>query len=556
MKILKKEFISRYIPIIDTMSNYKSRFLLMDLIGAVTLVAITIPEAVAYAQMAGVPPVVGFYSIPLAMLGYAIFGSSRNVIVGPSSTVAIMSAAVIGTFAVRETGDFLALTAALAIICGLIFLIFGIAKLGFIANFISEPVITGFIFGLALYIIMRQIPKVLGISGVDGNFFQVGVHIVKNLSSIQWWTFLIGAPSIIILFIIGKYLPRIPGAIIIVIFSILMVTFLNLESKGVHIIGDIPAALPKLSIPNVGFSDIFRLIPGALGIVFIGYAETLSIARNYSAKHHYEISPNQELIALGISNLGSGLSSGFAVDGSLSRSAANDAAGAKSQLSPIIATGIMIIVVIWLTPLFHNLAEATIGAIIIHAVWHLINANKLRRFYKINKVDFWLSLLALLGVLALDVLAGLTIAVVASMLSLTFRSSKLIIVYLGKNPGQEVYVDIKTHPNSKTISGVVIMRPNTGLFYANINQLHNEIRDILKSSKEKVKALVISLESTTNLDVDSINTLNKIRDELKHKGIELLFARAHGKLKNMIKQNILNGDAKKDIIFDSIRNTV
>ena len=216
----------------------------------------------------------------------------------------------------------------------------------------------------------------------------------------------------------------------------------------------------------------------------------------------------------------------------------------------------MIIVVIWLTPLFHNLAEATIGAIIIHAVWHLINANKLRRFYKINKVDFWLSLLALLGVLALDVLAGLTIAVVASMLSLTFRSSKLIIVYLGKNPGQEVYVDIKTHPNSKTISGVVIMRPNTGLFYANINQLHNEIRDILKSSKEKVKALVISLESTTNLDVDSINTLNKIRDELKHKGIELLFARAHGKLKNMIKQNILKGVAEKEIIFDSIRDAV
>jgi high affinity sulfate transporter 1 len=556
MKFFKKDNIKRYIPIIDAFSDYRARYLLMDFLGAVTLVAITVPEAVAYAQMAGVPPEVGFYTIPLAMLAYAIFGSSRNVIVGPSSTIAVMSAAVIGTLAIQGTDEFLALTAALAIICGVIFLIFGIARLGFISNFISKPVITGFIFGLALYIAMRQIPKVIGISGTEGNFFEVGVHVVRNLGSIHWWTFLIGALSIIILFVLGKFVPRIPGAIVIVIFSILVVTFLNLESRGVHIVGDIPSALPKFAIPDIGFGDIVRLLPGALGIVFIGYAETLGAARDYGAKYHYEVSPNQELIALGVANLGSGFSSGFAVDASLSRSAANDSAGAKSQLSPIIATGLIIMVVLWLTPFFHNLAEAAIGAIIIHAVWHLMKVGELRRIYGIKKVDFWLSLVALFGVLVFGVLPGLVIAVVASMLAMVFRSSKPNIVQLGKVPDRDVYTDIKRHPENKTIEGLVILRPDASLFYANINQLHEEIRDTLKSSKEEIKAVVIDMEATSDIDIETVDVLSEIKDELKNKGIELMLARVRGSVRDIMKRSKLKEMIKEKRIFNTVRDAV
>jgi high affinity sulfate transporter 1 len=556
MKFLRKENIKRYIPIIDTLSNYKAKYIPLDLIAAITLVAITIPEAVAYAQMAGVPPEVGFYTIPLALFAYAIFGSSRNVIVGPSSTIAVMSAAVIGTLAIQGTDDFLALTAALAIICGLIFLIFGIAKLGFISNFISGTVITGFIFGLALFIIIGQIPKVLGISGTDGNFFEKGVYIVKNLGSIQWWTFLIGGLSIIILFLLSKYVPRIPGAIVIVIISILMVTFLNLEAKGVHIVGEIPSALPKFSIPNISFNDILRLIPGALGIVFIGYAETLSASRNYGVKYHYEVSPNQELIALGVANLGSGFSSGFAVDASLSRSAANDSAGAKSQLSPIIATGLIIMVVIWLTPLFYNLAEAAIGAIIIHAVWHLMKVRELKRFYNIKRVDFWLSLVALFGVLIFGVLPGLVIAVVASMLAITLSSSKLNMVQLGKAPDSEVYTDIKRHPENKKISRMVILRPDSPIFYANIKQLQVEIRNIIKSSKEEIKAVIIDLEVTNDLDIQSIDTLNEIKEELEYRGIELILARVHGRIQDLMNRSVLKDMIDEKRVFKSVSDAV
>lgn len=555
-KLISKKDLNKYIPITEWLPAYKRKFLTPDLIAAITLTLISVPQAMAFAEMAGVSPVVGFYTLPLPLLAYAIFGSSRHIMAGPTSSGAILSFAVVSTLAVGDPGRFLALSAALAIISGIIFLIFGIAKLGVISNFISKPVVIGLIFGIAMVMIMGQIPRLLGTKIPGGNFFQDGLQIIISLPQTHGWTILIGATSLAILFLFDRFVPRAPAAIIVLIYGILLVTFAGLADKGVDIVGYIPSGLPKFGIPDIRLSDITLLIPGALGIVIVGFVNSLGAAKSFASKHKYTIDPNQELIAYGAANIGSGFSSGFTVDGSLSRSAASEKAGAKTQMTALISSALVLVIAMWLTPFFRNLPQATLAAIIIHAIWRMMNVNEMRRFFGIRKIDFWLAVLTLVGVLIFDILLGLVIAIIASVLAITLKASLPYLAILGKEPDSDIYSDIKRNPKNAQVEGLLIIRPDAQLFFANIEKLQKEIEKRTKTKTREINAVILSLESTVELDTDSIDTLYEIKKQLDEMGIELMLAKVYTRVHDTLKRSMIIDLIGQNNVFRNVNSAV
>lgn len=556
MNTPKKPYSRWHLPIIDQLSNYSLRLLRADVIAALALLTVSIPLAIAYAQLAGVPPEAGFYAAPVALIGFALFSSSRQTVVGPSSTVALVSAAIIMPLAAGGSERYLVLTAALAIIAGVIFLISGLARLGFIANFMSNTVITGFIFGLVMFIMLRQVPKLFGVEGADGNFFQMAWQISNNLSATHGWTIMVGSTSLAMLLILERFARKVPAAIVVLIYGILLVSFLRLDLQGVEVMGYIPSALPQFNMPDIQYGDVLTLLPGAFGLVFIGFAETISIGRNFASKHHYEVDANRELIGLGVANMGTGLFSGFTVDASMGQSSTMDRGGAKTQLAALIAAGFVLIITSSLTFLFQNLPQATLGAIVIYAVYHSLRYKELRRIYSINKFDFALAMVALFGVLAFNLMLGLLIAVVGSLLAITLKASMPHTAILGKVPNQDTYSDIKRNPNNQAIDGMIIVRPDAPIFFANANRIREEIMSLVHSSKTPTKVVVIDLESTDELDLPSLDMLSELKSRLDDLKVGLNLARVHGSVRRFLQRSSLLDKIGEENIYAHVDQAV
>jgi sulfate permease, SulP family len=342
------------------------------------------------------------------------FGTSHHVVVGSTSSIAILTAAIIASMAAGGSERYIALAADLAILVGALFVLSGLLRLGFVSAFLSRSVVTGFLFGLALVIAIEQVGKLFGIKtgGGSGDFFMEFWNFITHLGETNGWTLLIGVLSLAILFGLPRVFPRIPAALVALVFGIAFVSLFNMEQRGVAIVGTIAGGFPQLKIPSIGLSD---LLPGALGLTLLAYSEHTGATSASAIRHHYDTDANQELVAVGIANLGAGLFQGLAVGGSLSRSTANDTAGARSQVSSLVASALVLLTTIALTPLFYNLPQATLGAIVIRAVIGLMNVGELQRFYHLRIAAFVQALTTMLGVLTLGVLAGLLIAVALSL---------------------------------------------------------------------------------------------------------------------------------------------
>lgn len=549
----------RYLPIAEWLPGYDKSWLRGDTVAAFTVWALLVPEAMAYATLAGVPPEAGLYAAPLALAGYAIFGTSRQLDVGPSSTVAVMSAAVVTPVAAGDPERFIQLTALLAIVVGVIFIVAGLLRLGFVADFMSKPVLAGFIIGLALTIASGQLHKLFGIEVESGNFFEDIWEVLSNLNETVEATLVIGAASLALLFAMHRFTPKLPAALTVTFLSILVVSLFDLDAEGVAIIGEIPAGLPPLGFPDIQLGDVADLIPGALGIVIVGFAESIAAARSYATKYKYEIDADQELIALGAANAGAGFSQGFVVDGSLSKSAASDQAGTKSQMTSIILAVLVLVTAVALTPLFENLAEATLGAIVIHAVWGLIRPLKLRRFYDINQDDFWPALAAMLGVLLFDILAGLAFAVILSLVILVAHVSRPHTTILGRLTvtvaGREidVYRSVAQYPDeAKTVPGLLIFRFDSELFFANSTVFKEDVRAALAVADPQPEVILVDAEAITDIDLTSLDTLGELREELSDEGIELWFARVHASVAELMDRYGLADEIGPDRFYLSV----
>jgi MFS superfamily sulfate permease-like transporter len=516
-----------FFPIVGWLPKYQSAWLRPDLIAALTVWALVVPEAMAYAGIAGVPPEYGLYAAPLALLGYAIFGTSRHLNVGPSSTVAALSFSVVVGLAAAGSDEFIALTVTLAILTGILLIIGGLLRLGVLADFFSKPVLDGFIVGLAITIVVGQLDKLLGYEVESLDFVPDVLLLLKDIGMTHWPTLAVGLVSLALLFLLEKYVPKIPAAITVLFLAIAVSALLNFESMGIHIVGEIPAGLPPIGLPDA--------------------------ARSYATKYNYKIDADQELVALGAANTGAGISQGFCVDGSLSKTAASVQAGAKSQMVSIIAAVVILITIVALTPLFYALPEATLGAIVIHAVWHLINFKKLARYRGITNLDFWTAVVAMLGVLALGILQGLLLAVFIGLLALLIGTKARSTSVLGRVPGEKVYRGLENYPEGETVPGLLILRFDGSLYFANAPDFADEVRSGVELTDPRPRVVLVDGESINGIDATAIDTITELYDELKRSNISLRFARVRAHVMDIMQRTGLDETLGADHFYVSVQ---
>lgn len=517
---------SRLFPILSWLPGYDRKWLRTDLIAGITITALLVPEGMAYAELAGMPPEVIFYAAPVALLLYAIFGTSRQLVVVVSSVQAVMSYSIISALAPPETSEFIILTTALAITAGLVSVLAGILHLGRIAQFFSSSVLAGFVSGLAVVIIVKQLPKIFGIESGSGNVWERLYDLVIHLPETHLLTLAVGLSTLVLMLLMEHYFHKIPAALVVMIYGIVIASVLGLAERGVHVIGEIPAGLSGPALPNIALDQWLSLIPGALALSLVVFAEAIGPARSFATKHRYAISPDQELIAIGAANIGAGLFHGFPMGSSLSKSAANDAAGAKTQMSGIIAAGLTIIVALFLTPLFTNLPEATLGAIVIVAVSGMFKWQEMLRFYRLRRLDFILALVTFLGVLTFEeALWALLLAVVLSLLALVWRASQGRVSELGLGREKLIFEEMGPDSDAKPISGLLIFAPEESLFFANADTVRTQITNRLAASAEPVKSVILDLELTNEIDVPSADMLEELEADLDAAGVQLMLAR-------------------------------
>lgn len=549
--------IPRYIPIVKWLSSYPKAQLRGDVIAGLTVWGVGIPTAMAYAGIAGVPPEAGLYTALAALTIYAIFSSSRHVKVTASSTMAVMSAAVVAPLAGGDAAAYWALTSGLALTVGVMLLLAGIIHLGFIADFLSKPVVTGFVFGLAITILVGQLPKLFGVPAGSGNVFQQVAQLVKELDQANLYTMAVSALAFAMIFLVRRFLPQVPSGLAALVFGIVFSALLNLQSFGVSVVGPIPTGIPQFGFPPITFDQLPFLIAGAGGIVFLAVGESLGSARAFAAKHHYAIDADQELIAMGMANMGTGLSQGMTADASLSMSATGETAGSKTQLTGLVAGGLVLLTVLFLARLFAPLPNAVLGAIVIASVVGLMDFPELRRYRKGRRTDFVLALVALFGVVASDVLTGLAIAVLLSLMIVLYRASRPYMAQLGRVPGQRAaYGDLSRHPNYEKIEGLIIFRVDAPLFFANANVADKEIRASIATHDPTPNAIIIDLGATSDLDIASIDMLKELVGDLRSINIQVLFAQVRGAARDRMRRTGFMKAIGEENIFLSVEAAV
>jgi high affinity sulfate transporter 1 len=515
-----------------------------------------VPQAVAYAQIAELPPQAGLSSAFAGPLGYALAGTSHQLMVTPTSSAAAISAALVTPLAAGDAVRFLELSAALAILTGIVFLALGWLKLGFVSQFLALSVQVGFMFGLGMVITVGQIPKVLGITAPEGDFFPSLWYILTHLGEAHLWSVILGVASLAVLVWSKYYRPSFPAALFVVAFGILVTAFFGLADRGVEIVGAIPRGLPLPSIPHIGWSELVALLPPAILLSVMGYAETASVAQDLATRHHYEIKPNRELTGIGVANVLSGLFQGFMVAGGASQSAANERAGAMSQLASIIVSVLTLLTAFALTPLFYYLPQAILGAIVINAVMGFFRVGELQRIYYLRRDSFALAMLALISTLFLGVLPGLVVAVTVSIIMLLIALSRANGSLLGKAPDSDVYGDLALHEEYRGISGMMIFRMNAPMLAINARRLRELVVDAVRQADPPPKVVLLDMGMNPDLDIESVDLLAEIREELGRQGISLWLGNVHAKVGDMLRRSEYAAEGTQVSIYPSIPTAV
>jgi high affinity sulfate transporter 1 len=514
------------------------------LLAGLTVWAVLVPESLAYATIAGVSPVVGLYAAVPSLLLYPLLGSSRHLVVATMSGTAALSASVVVGVAGPGDAGFASTTAALAVVMGVLCAVAGVLRMGFVASFISEPVLKGFIIGLALTIIAGQVPALLGIDKPPGSFVEKVSGIAGELGDIDWPTAGVGVASLMVILVLKRHLPLVPASLVVVLAGIAAVALFGLDDYGIDIVGPIESGLPGFAIPDVSLDRYLSLVGPAAGVLLIGFAEGLGAAKTYAAKEGYDVDPSAELLGMGAANVGSGVVGGMVVNGSLSKTAVNGGAGAKSQLSGLAVAALTVLTLLFLTGLFEDLPEAVLAAVVIAAVIELVDIGALRRLYRVwtgplgriyrhaARVDFIAALAAMLGVLIFDTLPGLFIGIGASVLVLLYRSSRPHVARLVRRPTPDgVWVDHDRAPEYPLATDVVVLRVESGLFFANADHVRDTV---LGAVDADTTAVVLDAETIPGIDVTGAAMLVSLRDRLAERGIQLLVAKSIGQVRDVV----------------------
>jgi SulP family sulfate permease len=521
-------------PIFGQLRGGHPHLLVRDVVAGITVAAVLVPQAMAYAELAGVPPVSGLYASFVPLLAYALLGSSRQLALGPTATVAVLTATAIEPLSNGNATQAVALAATLALLVGGVCILGGLLRGGFVVNFLSQPVLSGYVSGAALVIAASQLGKILGYTVSGDTFFQIVVNAITNLDKIQGLTVLVAALSIGALVVLRRFAPRWPAALIVVALAITCSSLFNLSAHGVAVTGTVPSGLPSLKVPKVGIHDLGSLAFSALGVALVCYVESIAVAKAMADRLGYAVDANRELVAIGAANLGAGLFQAFPVNGSFSRSASANDAGARTQLSGVVAAVFVGLTLLFLTPLFKNLPAATLGAVVIVAVSGLFDAAGLRRAWQIRREDFAMGIIALVGVLAFGVLEGLLIAVGASLVALVYHATLPHRAVLGYVPDDDSFRDIERFDADITIPRVIVYRFDAPLFFANCRRLRDDVLELVRAAPDPVQMVVLDAGTITFLDTTASTILLQLLERLGTLNVQLVVARAHGSVRDVL----------------------
>jgi SulP family sulfate permease len=519
----------RYLPMLDWLPAYKRRWLKADAVAGLSVWALLVPQSLAYATLAGVPVQYGLYTAFAALIAYAIFGSSKHLAEGPSAAICAVCAAVITPLVGQaELGTQAAApyAAALALTSGAVYVALGVLRMGWISTFLSKAVMAGFVLGFSLGIIISQAPKLFGVPATSGSYVQELWGLVKELPDTSGTTLAVGGGSLALLLLMRYRRPRWPRALIVMGLSIVAVNLFDLGNHGVAITGDVPTGLFSIELPGIGWSHLGALVTGGLSVVFVGYSESLAAARAMAVKHRYDIDPNQELIAQGTSCAAAGFVGGFPVDGSLSKTSVADSAGQKTQMASLINAVFVLFTLLFLASIFEKLPSATLGAIVIDAMVGLVSFVDMRRYYRVNRPDWVFFMGAMIGILSVGIIAGVLVGVILSLLLLIARSSRTSVRPLGRESDTGAFHDVERHEGLETIPGVVVVRVDGPLFFADADRFRARVKDLVLEEAE-LTGVVLDAEAVHLTDTDGADIVVQVAGELKAQGATLSLARVH-----------------------------
>ena len=535
--------IKKIIPILEWLPNYNTSLFKGDLVAGITVGIILIPQGIAYALIAGLPPIYGLYCALVPQVMYAIFGSSRQVAIGPVAMDSLIVATGVSTLALAGSESYISIAILLALMVGTIQFILGIFSLGFIVNFLSKPVITGFTSAVALIIGLNQFRNLFGVDFFQSDQIQyIIIDILEQFSTYNAHTTIIGLLSVITIIIFRRINKKIPNALIVVVLGILTMKFFGQSFNDVAIVKEIPSGLPFFGVPEFEIDQIKELLPIALTLVMVGFLETISIGKSLEAKQdEYRIRPNQELIALGLSNIAGSFFKAYPSTSSFSRSAINQESGAKTGMAALISVVMVVITLLFLTPLFYFLPKTVLAAIIIVAVFNLINFKEASYLWNANKLDFWLMMSTFLATLLLGIEYGIVVGVGLSLIILIYRTSKPYVTELGKVPNSNFYRNKNRFEEVIIEDDILIFRFDAQLFYANSSYFRDNLDDMAAKKGDALKLIVLDAESINRVDSTGVEMLKERIRFYQKKDVKFYFAGVKGPVRDdLFKCGILN----------------
>ncbi|KSM21184.1 sodium-independent anion transporter [Pseudomonas aeruginosa] len=547
--------LARWVPGLDSLLHYRRAWFRPDVQAGLSVAAIQIPTAITYAQIAGFPPQVGLYACILPMLIYALIGSSRQLMVGPDAATAAMVAAAITPLAAGDPQRLVDLSMIVAIMVGLFSIVAGLARAGFIASFLSRPILVGYLNGIGLSLLVGQLGKLFGYEAATSGFVAGILALLENLLHIHWPTLILGSLSLLLMVLLPRRFPQLPGALCGVLLASLAAALLGLDRYGVELLGEVPAGLPQLSWPQTSLEELKSLLRDATGITVVSFCSAMLTARSFAARHGYSINPNHEFVALGLANIGAGVSQGFAISGADSRTAVNDMVGGKTQLVGVVAALVIAATLLLLNKPLGWVPMPALGAVLLLAGWGLIDVQALKGFWKLSRFEFSLCLLTTVGVLSVGVLPGIFVAVSIAVLRLLYYTYRPSDAVLGWMHGIDGQVELAKYPQATTLPGLVIYRFDAPLLFFNADYFKQRVLAVVDGS-ERPNAVLLNAEAMTNLDISGLATLHEVQQILKAQGVHLSLARVTGQTLDLLQRSSMLGEIKPPLVFSSVRSGV
>ncbi|NNB42279.1 SulP family inorganic anion transporter [Pseudomonas chlororaphis] len=544
--------LSRWLPGLANLLQYRREWFRYDLQAGLSVAAVQIPIAIAYAQIVGLPPQYGLYACVLPMMVYALVGSSRQLMVGPDAATCAMVAGAIAPLALGDPARLAQLAVIVTVLVGLMLIGAGIARAGFIASFFSRPILIGYLNGIGLSLLAGQLGKVLGYKIEGEGFILSLLNMLQRLGETHLPTLAIGAGALALLIWLPRRFARLPAALVTVAIATLCVGVLGLDSRGVSVLGPIPSGMPQLSWPQTNLAELKSLLRDALGIATVSFCSAMLTARSFAARNGYTINANHEFLALGVSNIAAGVSSGFAISGADSRTAVNSMVGGKSQLVGIIAALVIALILLFFTAPMAWIPQAALGAVLLMAGWGLIDIQAMRVIRKLSRFEFWLCVLTTLGVIGVGVLPGIIVAVLLAILRLLKSIYQPTDAVLGWVRGIEGQVDISQYPQARTLAGLVVYRFDDAILFFNADYFKARLLEAVEREPEP-RAVLFVAEAVTSIDVSGIVALREVRDTLLARGIVLAIARPHGTFLRMLVRSGLARELEQRLLFASVR---